>query len=392
MLTSLDLKTWHLIHKWTSLVCTLFLLVICVTGLPLIFREGINDWLSDDPPYAVLPADTPRADLDHLIKVSRSRYPGQIVRFVFIDDDEPQVIVTLAPSHESSPEDNHGIKFDARTGQVLKEFPPVDKRPLTFLGLMLHLHADLFAKLPGELFLGVIALLFVISIVSGVVLYGSFMKRLPFGKVRRDRAPRLKRLDLHNLLGIVTLVWAFVVGATGFMNELSTPLFALWRTTELKAIAGSHHDETLISEKALSSVEAAYKTVQAAFPNRILTSVIFPDTKMSSPRHYLIWTKGNTPLTSRLFTPVLVDAQTGRLTTVAYLPWYLRALEVSRPLHFGDYGGLPLKIIWVLLDLMTITVLVTGIYLWLKKRRGSFEQQFREEAGLEDGPAENMSA
>ena len=58
-----------------------------------------------------------------------------------------------------------------------------------------------------------------------------------------------------------------------------------------------------------------------------------------------------------------------QLVTAKGLPWYLRTLQVSRPLHFGDYGGLPLKIIWALLDLATIVVLASGIYLWLGKRR-----------------------
>lgn len=57
-----------------------------------------------------------------------------------------------------------------------------------------------------------------VAIVSGMVLYAPFMRKLDFGKVRRERAARLKWLDLHNLLGIVTLVWALVVGATGMVN------------------------------------------------------------------------------------------------------------------------------------------------------------------------------
>ena len=36
----MSVRSWYLIHKWTSLVCTVFLLVICITGLPLI-------WLAD---------------------------------------------------------------------------------------------------------------------------------------------------------------------------------------------------------------------------------------------------------------------------------------------------------------------------------------------------------
>jgi uncharacterized iron-regulated membrane protein len=48
---------------------------------------------------------------------------------------------------------------------------------------------------------------------------------------------------------------------------------------------------------------------------------------------------------------------------------YLKALFVSQPLHFGDYGGLPLKIVWALLDILTILVIGSGLYLWLVKRQ-----------------------
>jgi uncharacterized iron-regulated membrane protein len=52
---------------------------------------------------------------------------------------------------------------------------------------------------------------------------------------------------------------------------------------------------------------------------------------------------------------------------VPKLPWYLTALLVSQPLHFGDYGGMPMQIIWALLDIATIIVLGSGLYLWLKR-------------------------
>lgn len=53
------------------------------------------------------------------------------------------------------------------------------------------------------------------------------------------------------------------------------------------------------------------------------------------------------------------------------MPWYYQALSLSRPLHFGDYGGLPLKLLWAALTLFTIHVLGTGLYLWLAKRKSS---------------------
>ena len=57
------------------------------------------------------------------------------------------------------------------------------------------------------------------------------------------------------------------------------------------------------------------------------------------------------------------------------MPWYVTALLVSQPLHFGDYGGLPLKILWAALDVVTILVLVSGLYLWGKRRKPAVEDR-----------------
>lgn len=364
----ISFRTWYRLHKWTSLACTVFLFLICLTGLPLVFEDEINDLLSNDPPYAVLPATTPRANLDGLIHTARERYPGEVVDSVFIDDDEPQILVTLAPRIGAPREQLHAIKFDARTGQVIKDEPPLGSQPQTFMGLMFSLHTDLFAGLGGALFMGLMGMLFVTATVSGVVLYGPFMKKQAFGTVRAERAKRLKWLDLHNLLGIVTLAWVLVVGVTGVINELSMPLFALWQQTDVKAMLGATGGKPSPGGDRLSSAQAAYDTAAHALPGMNLTSIAFPGNKFGSPSHYLIWAKGNSPLTRRLFTPVLLDGATSSLTAVVRMPWYLRALEVSRPLHFGDYGGAPLKILWVSLDVITLIVLGSGLYLWFARR------------------------
>lgn len=88
-----------------------------------------------------------------------------------------------------------------------------------------RLHVDLFAGLTGKLFLGLMGLLLVVSIVSGVVIYGSFMRRLDFGSVRRHRSRRLLWLDLHNLLGIVMVAWVLAVGLTGVINTWANLVF-----------------------------------------------------------------------------------------------------------------------------------------------------------------------
>jgi uncharacterized iron-regulated membrane protein len=48
------------------------------------------------------------------------------------------------------------------------------------------------------------------------------------------------------------------------------------------------------------------------------------------------------------------------------------------PLYFGGYGGPPLKIIWTLLDLVSIVVLGSGLYFWLSRRRSPLEERVAE--------------
>ncbi|ASC68486.1 PepSY-associated TM helix domain-containing protein [Achromobacter denitrificans] len=369
MTAASTIKTWYLVHKWTSLVCTIFLLIICLTGLPLVFHHEIEHWLDDAKPLSDVPASTPPAHLDKLVGTALAMYPGEVVDYLYFDPDEPQVYVGMAKKPGDGQASGHAVRMDGRTGDVLLDGPPYTQDRFSFMGIMLALHVDLFAGLPGELFLGFMGLLFCVAIVSGVVLYGPFMKKLEFGTVRASRSTRLKWLDLHNLLGIVTLVWAFVVGVTGVINELSTPLFRLWQSTELVRILEPYKGAGVPTE--LASAQLAADTARKAMPDSEVSFISFPGNAFGSPHHYIAWMRGDSPLTSRLNTPVLVDGKTGELTTVARMPWYLTALELSRPLHFGDYAGMPLKIIWALLDVITIIVLVSGLYLWLARRRAT---------------------
>jgi uncharacterized iron-regulated membrane protein len=380
MMSAPVLRRWILMHKWTSLVCTIVLLVLCITGLPLIFAEEIQDW-SNDTAYAAVPEGTSSVSLDKIAATSHAMYPNEIVTSVSIDDDEPKVIVRMAPSWDAfanQPKSRHWIQLDARTAKVLDQSKALAAQSLTFLEIALRLHSTLFLDISGELCLAVVALLFLAATASGVVLYGPFMRKFDFGSVRVHRTARLKWLDLHNLLGVVTLAWTLIVGATGFINAISVPLFTIWQTTDVRHALAPWQNETPSPQSELSSLQDAFDTAKRALPGTLVTGIVFPGSPFGSPHHYLFWAKGETPLTHRLFNPVLVDATSGKMTAILAMPWYLRALEVSRPLHFGDYGGLPLKIIWGLLDLATILVLGSGLYLWFSRRKWQIEADFAE--------------
>jgi uncharacterized iron-regulated membrane protein len=370
-------RKWYQVHKWTSLVCTAFLLMSCVTGLPLIFEDEISGLIEHHVVASDAPQGAQDASLDRMLATTQAHFPAMKPFAVAWDEDEPRVFVTMSPSLNPEPADVRSLIFDRHTGQILEE---TRDKP-NFLSFVLDLHREMYVGLFGELLMGFMALLFAISLASGALVYGPFMRRLEFGAIRRGKSARLRWLDLHNLLGIVTLSWALMVGATGVMNALSTPLFGLWRAQIVPELLNPYHGKPL--PQRLAPVEAVIEKTRETLPGNTITSLVFPNATLTSPRHYLIWTKGKEPLTSRLFTPVLFDAETGQLTAAKGLPWYLRTLEISRPLHFGDYGGTPLKIIWALFDVVLIVVLVSGLYLWLSRRRAPVEDELDRLVALE---------
>ncbi|GAB3324606.1 PepSY-associated TM helix domain-containing protein [Bordetella tumulicola] len=362
-------KTWYLVHKWTSLACTVFMLVVCVSGLPLIFRDEIVDWLDAPPSWPSVVPSTPAPSLDGLVAQTLQRYPAHRIVEIDVASDSPSIIMALAPSHEApSGTSSIRLQYDARSGLLQQAVHHADEGLGTrIMTVMIRLHIDLYARLPGQLYLGFMAVLFAVAVISGVVLYHPYMKKTPFGTVRTERASRLKWLDLHNLLGIVTLVWALMMGVTGAIHELAVPAFRYWLSNDVQAAVAVDADAGL-GPSPQASVQQAYATAKAAVPGRVVESLRFPNAGLGLPHHYLLWAKGETPLGAHLFDGVLVDARTGRLTAVLEMPWYLRVLQFSRPLHYGDTAGLPLKIIWAALDLIVIVILVSGLYLWRKRK------------------------
>jgi uncharacterized iron-regulated membrane protein len=368
-MSSQSLRLWSWIHKWSSLVCTVFMLLLCLTGLPLIYHHEIGHLLGNDveaPTLSpALAADPPRANLDDVIAAGRALYPNKIMMYMSQEADEPAIWNVTLGDH---PDDEHykPIAVDARTAKVITE-PAFEGG--AFMSTMLRLHVDLFAGLPGMLFLGLMGLLLIVAIVSGVVLYAPFMRKLAFGTVRHGRTARLKWLDLHNLLGIVTLVWALVVGATGVVNTWADVLLKYWQATEIAAMLEPYKGAA--PPTRLASMDAAVKLAESASPGMAVAFVAFPGTPFASPHHYGIYMRGNEAFSSRLYKPVLIDAQTGAITDQRELPWYLTALLISQPLHFGDYGGAWMQFLWALLDVATIIVLGSGLYLWVQRGRAA---------------------
>jgi uncharacterized iron-regulated membrane protein len=354
-------RVWSWLHKWSSLVSTIFLLVLCLTGLPLVFHHQIGGWLGTEVVSPALPADAPRATLDQVMAAAKGRFPSRVGMYVSQEPDDDTIwYVTMGDTPRSS-SGLMQVAVDARTGRALAE-PKIDGG---VMGVIHTLHVELFAGQRGKLFLGLMGLLMLVGIVSGIVLYAPFMRKLRFGEVRRERSTRVKWLDLHNLLGIVTVTWALVVGATGMINTWADLVIAHWRDDQVAQLLSHYRGLPPLAQ--LGSLEKAVANAREREPRMKVAFIAFPGTAWGSEHHYGVFMRGRTRLTERLVQPVLVDAVTGEVSSSQRPPWYMTTLLLSQPLHFGDYGGVPMQWLWAVLDVLTILVLGSGLYLWLSK-------------------------
>ncbi|MGB7370579.1 PepSY-associated TM helix domain-containing protein [Erythrobacter sp.] len=378
------IKAWFLVHKWSSLVSTLFLLMLCVTGLPLIFHDEIDALTGED--YEASLSGAPSADggvpLDDMLDVALAERPGEVPLFMAFSQDSPLLTVTTGPAPDAPGSDMTLLFLDRSSGEVIGPAPSGG-----VMEFFLQLHTDLFLGLPGMLFLGAMGALFVVALVSGVVLYAPFMRRLRFGTLRTDRSPRVKTLDQHNLLGITALGWMLVVGVTGTINALADPLVDNWRNGELAEMTAQYANDAPLDPAHYSSLDAAMASAQSALSGRSPQFIGFPGGDWSTGHHYAVFFQGDRALTQHLLTPALIDARSAELTDARAMPMVNQALMMSKPLHFGDYGGLPLKLIWAILTLATIWVLWTGLILWFRRSSSRIERRIDE---IATGAARSM--
>lgn len=365
------LNLW--VHRWSSLVATLPFLVLCVTGSVLIFHEEI------DAALGVVPTSSAgEARIAACMDTVRREFPEERVLSVGLDPvGHPGVFLAVVAPPEDTGFDRARLVFlELESGRLLGDEDPAS----TFTGWMLELHAEWFLGGFGRLLGALIALLVLASLGSSLVLYGPFMRRLAHGVIRRGRGARLTQLDLHNFIGAVVLGWALVVTVSGFFLGFSSIALGLWQYTDLAEIREEFADAPAVDPLAPpASVEQVLATVEAASaPGWGVRTILFPGTDLTTPRHYGVLSGGSEGLDARLMRVSIVDAQTGELSRELALPAYLQAIFLFEPLHFGDYGGLPLKLLWTLCNLLTLFITANGAWLFFDRRRARTLRPARE--------------
>jgi uncharacterized iron-regulated membrane protein len=69
---------------------------------------------------------------------------------------------------------------------------------------------------------------------------------------------------------------------------------------------------------------------------------------------------------------VYLEPSTGTVLAVSKLadqPVATRVFSVFAPIHYGEFGGLPIKAIWLLLGIVPSVLFVTGLITWWRPKQ-----------------------
>ena len=228
---------------------------------------------------------------------------------------------------------------------------------------------------------GWLGVLFIVVLLTGFyVWYWPGVRRWATAlAIKRGRGAFAFNMSLHKVIGFVVWVPLLVVAFTGiafaFPNlnswyENATPAqrdFYLWTQPE-DAVSGEADGRERID------LDAALAAIEERYPDRAVQSLMPPFDETSTysawvTRGFDPWTReagaGNTYVALDQYTgDVVYDGtpEEGNVFDQLWDDWYF-------PLHTGDFGGTITRVLWTALALTPVALGVTGITMYLIRRR-----------------------
>ena len=361
----------YTVHQWVSLICALFLLLLTLTGLPLLFRGEINAWNTVNMPESGEPM--PMAELWQALSEGeaavRAAYPTKEILAVTPDDTDGTLYFRVVErggvagrSHMRM--GGEQIMYDVRTHTAFDRKERIYRHDgvQIFMHTMHILHVRMGMDTGGRDFLALMCALSVISIVTGIYLYLPMMKSMAFGTHRR-KTSRVFWSDWHKITSIFAGTWATVMCVSGIVIVLySVGMRDYHSTAHIAAMehfaAQEQQAETLRPADALARVEES----------RLGRDVISMQLPTASYPFYVFQT-ADPPVRATDFVlgeQTYLPADGGTPFTVP-VPAWMKAAPFFLNIHIHNHELLAVKIFWALLILMTAAMIVTGIVLWLTR-------------------------
>ncbi|NOQ35617.1 MAG: PepSY domain-containing protein [Methylococcaceae bacterium] len=373
-------KFWLEVHLWLGLTAGMFLVLIGLTGSILVFWQEIDGMLNPQwlnvksqknevfAPPSVLAKST-QTVLPKNPVITWIEFPAHSEQALTLYYDKPSISI-------AGETDTWTLYIDPYTAKIkgTRLWYPADYfSGMSFMALIFKLHYALLLKDYGVEFVGILAVLLIISTLTGVILWwpltGKWLKALTW---KRKSSKARFNFDLHKLAGFYTCLIMLAVLLSGvYMNlggyfktvvEIFSPL------TSSKSISPIALQNTV---QSISWGEAA-QIVNSHYPEGQIKYISPPGDKTGI---YEVCKKHVASLNRFVgYRCVHLDQYSGDIIKVidqtkgsagdVFLQWLW-------PLHSGQAFGMTGRLLVLLSGIACAVLYVTGVIRWLQKRKAT---------------------
>lgn len=351
------------LHRYIGLVVGLVVIIIGFTGSLLVFEKEINQFLISQQFGQVIPQEQ-RLPLESVLETVKKAYTSQ--------PDVKLLGINSLPDHTFdrvfllSPDDKRSEVFvNPYTGKIMG----ARQWENTLFGLIFKLHYQLLAGDIGTIIVGIVALLLFILCITGIILWPGWNRLMAGFKIKWNAHIKRVNFDLHKVAGIVTAVFLTMIAFTGFcwnFYEFTKPLIYAATFTPLPPDPVS---QSIAGKSPLRLTEILQKA-DAALPTAYTTYIRLPQAPEG-----VVEVGKKLPLETTEYgdSQVYLDQYTGKVVQLKNALKSSRAdrfLDAFAPMHYGTFGGLPTRILYVFVGLGLSTLSITGFIMWWYRYKG----------------------
>ncbi|WP_234571166.1 PepSY-associated TM helix domain-containing protein [Rhodohalobacter sp. 614A] len=362
------------IHLWLGLASGLVVFIVSLTGCIYVFQEEISRALNTNVWVEVEPQNQPYASVETYINKVKEQYTGELNRITFdIFYSQNDAVVSWV---EDLDDNNKAFILNPYTGEVIKSF----EYSVTFWAFVRSMHVSLLIPGIGDDIVAASTLIFLISLISGLVLWWPRNKKVAKKRVsfkwQKRTGMKRKNYDLHNILGfysIFALIFITVSGLTMAYDWMDQAV--MWTVN-----GGSVNNQEEITEPTLSEslqnkqqeeyslgVDETLKSIRESYNGFKHFFIIFPE---STDTVYVMAEPTEDSFYNRTDIYKL-ERSSGRIA--GYELWesknngeIYQGMELD--IHVGSVLGLPGKILAFVVSLIAATLPITGFYIWWGRR------------------------
>lgn len=339
----------------------MFLLVMSLSGSILVFHEEIDHAFFNNRIALSKPFD--RVSIDRSFENVRGGNDGWEIR------------VPDLPQHSDSP-----LKYELRkensrkwifvhpeTGELLNTVERADQR---LVNVLLTLHYSFFAGTAGKIFVLFLGITFAIVLFTGAMLYRrSLLKVFAFKQHLSLKSKRAFSSSVHRLLGVWGLIFNILICVTGIRIAYVVASAGVKSATSAVSVPVISHSIDALLDKA-ATMYPEFQVRYLRFPSHDDGKLVLLGHLRSDPSYY-----------GKFYSSISVNYKTGEIDGISLLkdkPFIDRILTILQLIHFGDYAGLWVKVIYTIGGLLPGILAVSGFFVW-RYRRPKTALQYKSE-------------